>query len=227
LWIVILQLAMRLLRLTPAWVGMLSTTLLTCFQSVIGAAITAGSVKAVARRAALADFNMEVLSSGLLRASALHTSLNPKASMVFSFGSSRAAQFGGNGEDSMKMSLLLLAAAAFAVAADAADAPKASCINPHQSYLARPLNNHEIYVENTMGPKKPPVRLTTSCYHLVPALGFGLSSDFQCIGQGDTVVATLMGDRQICRVTKVAPYVAQKDDFPRKTESKPDAAKAE
>jgi hypothetical protein len=119
----------------------------------------------------------------------------------------------------MKMSLAILGGFGLIVAAQAADSPKASCIDPHRSYLAQPLNNHEIYVVNTMGPKKPPVRLTTSCYHLESALGFGLSSEFLCIGQGDTVVATLAGDRQICRVTKIASYVAQKGDLPTKAEA--------
>ncbi len=121
----------------------------------------------------------------------------------------------------MKTTLLALAAAGFAVAAQAADAPKAACIDPHLSYLARPLNNHEIYVESTMGPKKPAVRLTTSCHHLEPVIGFGFSAGFSCIGQGDTVVATAMGERQSCRITKIAPYTPQKGDLPVKPEAQP------
>jgi|GEM_PF-1451623 len=120
------------------------------------------------------------------------------------------------------MTEIAIACVLAAGAASAADAPKAACIDPHNSYLARPLNNHEIYVESSFGPKKPPIRLTTSCYHLQPAIGFGLSSEFQCIGQGDTVVATLMGGRQVCRVTKVQPYVPQKDDLPVKKDDKKD-----
>lgn len=118
------------------------------------------------------------------------------------------------------MTGMVLAGAVAAGGAYAADAPKAACIDAHNSYVARPLNNHEVYVESSFGPKKPPVRVTTSCYHLQDAIGFGFSNEFQCIDQGDTVVATLMGDRQVCRVTKVQPYVPQKDDLPIKKNEK-------
>ena len=95
-----------------------------------------------------------------------------------------------------------------------AAAAKMACIDPRLSYVAHPLNNHEIYVESSFGPKKPPVRVSTSCYHLQPAIGFGLSAEFGCLSLGDTVVATTMGDRQACRVTKVQPYAPLKDDLP-------------
>jgi hypothetical protein len=112
-----------------------------------------------------------------------------------------------------------------AIGADAADLPKASCIDPHLSYIARALNKHDVYVEATIGPNKPPLRVTTSCLHVEPSSGFGFSKEFSCIGQGDSIIASTFGEGQSCRVTKVAPYVAQKDDFPLKMESKPDAAK--
>ncbi len=112
---------------------------------------------------------------------------------------------------------LVLALAGFAVAAEAADT-KTTCIDPSHSYLARSLNDHDVYVESTMGRKKPPLRLVTSCRHLEPATAFGLSAEFQCIGQGDTIVANLIGDRQSCRITKIVPYAPQKDDLPGKTE---------
>lgn len=116
----------------------------------------------------------------------------------------------------MKIALLVLAIAGFAVTAEAADAPKATCIDPSRDYVSRALNNHEIYLESTIGPKKPPQRITTSCHHLGSAISFGFSSSFHCVDQGDTVVPTILGESQTCRVTKVAPYVPQKDDLPMK-----------
>lgn len=113
----------------------------------------------------------------------------------------------------MLASLLALTAAEVASAA-----PERACIDTKQSYIARPLNNNQIYVETSFGAKKPPVRLTTSCHHLQSAIGFGLSSEFSCIDQGDIVVATLSGERQFCVVTKVEPYAAAKDDLPVKAE---------
>jgi hypothetical protein len=107
-------------------------------------------------------------------------------------------------------------AAVVTVNAALADPPKVSCIDAKRSYVARPLNNHEIFVRNSFGTPKPPVRLTTSCYHLQSAIGFGLSAEFICIDQGDTVVANLMGERQTCVVTAIAPYVPQDGDLPEK-----------
>lgn len=94
--------------------------------------------------------------------------------------------------------------------------PRPSCIDPAQSYVARPLNSHEIWVQNSLGERKPPVRLTTSCYHLQSAVGFGLSAVTRCIGKGDTVVANLIGDHQSCVVTKIVPYAPQDGDLPEK-----------
>jgi len=114
----------------------------------------------------------------------------------------------------MKLALFVLALTGFAVAAAAAELPKTSCIDPKLSYRARALNSREIYVEATIGRKKPPVRLSTTCYHLEPATNFGLSAEFSCLSQGDTVVANLIGERQSCRITKVAPYAPQPGDLP-------------
>jgi hypothetical protein len=115
------------------------------------------------------------------------------------------------------MKLVLVAALGFAVTgASWAEAPKASCIDVKSSYVARPLNSHDIFVQNSLGKPKPPVRLTTSCHRLEDAIGFGLSSEFTCIGRGDTVAANLMSDRQTCVVTKVAPYAPQAGDLPEK-----------
>jgi len=71
-------------------------------------------------------------------------------------------------------------------------------------------------VQNSIGKPKPAVRLTTSCYHLQSAIGFGLSTEFGCIGRGDTVIATLMGDRQACVVTQIEPYSPRQGDLPEK-----------
>ena len=113
---------------------------------------------------------------------------------------------------------IVFAAMAAVLAANAAlaDPLQASCIDPKRSYVARPLNNHEIFVQNSIGKAKAPVRLTTSCHHLEPVIGFGFGATFSCIGTGDTVIATAMGDRQSCVVTKVAPYVPQEGDLPEK-----------
>ncbi|GAA0539684.1 hypothetical protein FHS83_003741 [Rhizomicrobium palustre] len=111
---------------------------------------------------------------------------------------------------------ILYGLAALLVSVPAFAAEKAACIDPGSSYIAKPLNNIQVYVESSIGPKKPPVRLTTSCHHLQSADGFGLSAEFHCISQGDMVIATIGSDRQSCRVTKIEPYAPQKDDLPLK-----------
>lgn len=111
----------------------------------------------------------------------------------------------------------LVLAAVLAVAshgAMAADAPKAVCIDASKSYAARPLNSHDVFVQQTIGKPKPPVRLTTSCVHLDPAIGIRVSSQFNCVGLGDRVAATTLGSgRQSCIVTRVAPYVPEDSDI--------------
>lgn len=114
------------------------------------------------------------------------------------------------------MKFVVLAGAALASAAWA-EAPKASCIDPHHSYIARPLNHHDVFVQQSIGAPKPAVRLKTSCIYLDPAIGFGLSSPYTCIGLGDPVVATINGGkREACVVTKVLPYAPEKGDIPQK-----------
>jgi hypothetical protein len=113
---------------------------------------------------------------------------------------------------------LLLVAAVFAAASTAAlaDAPKASCIDPHRSYVARPLNQHDIFVQTSMGKPKPPVRMKTTCIFLEPAISVRFSSAFTCVGQGDTVMAsTVDGRRETCRVTRVLPYEPEAGDIKR------------
>jgi len=107
-----------------------------------------------------------------------------------------------------------LLAAALAATSMAAAPPKASCIDAHLSYAARPLNHHDVFVQTTIGKPKPPVRIKTSCTYLDPAIGFGFSSPYTCIGLGDTVVATMNGGhRESCLVTGVMPYAPQQGDI--------------
>lgn len=97
-----------------------------------------------------------------------------------------------------------------------AEPPKsgAACVDPHRSYIAQPLNSHDVYVKQSIGAPKPAIRVSTSCTHLQPALGVGFSSSFSCIDLGDWAVASVIGGRpQKCRVTKVVPYVPQDGDI--------------
>jgi hypothetical protein len=114
------------------------------------------------------------------------------------------------------MKLLVFAGvlAATATAACAADAPKASCLDPGKSYIARPLNNHDVFAQQSIGAPKAPVRIKTSCAYLGPAIGIGLSAQFTCVSLGDTVVATVLGgERESCVVTRVLPYAPEEGDI--------------
>jgi len=97
--------------------------------------------------------------------------------------------------------------------AEAAKPAPASCIDPQKSYLARPLNEHDVYAKQTIGKAKAPVRLKTSCYNIGSAVGIGLSAQFTCVGLGDNVVGTLAdGHQQACRVTRVLAYAPEQGD---------------
>jgi hypothetical protein len=98
----------------------------------------------------------------------------------------------------------------------AADPVKTSCIDTKVSYVARALNSHEIWLQNSLGAKKPPVRVTTSCHHLQSSYAFSLSAQFTCLDKGDPVVATAGGEREHCIVTKVQPYAAADGDLAEK-----------
>jgi hypothetical protein len=112
----------------------------------------------------------------------------------------------------MILAIALLAAAAPAQAESAVQ--RASCIDTSRDYLARPLNDHEIYVQSMIGKPRPPIRLKTSCHNLHPAIGIGLRTQFTCIGLGDTVVATLNGgEQESCVVTGVLPYAPNTGDL--------------
>lgn len=114
------------------------------------------------------------------------------------------------------MKLLIVAGAVILVANAAwAEPPKETCLDPHRSYIARPLSHHDVFVQQSIGTPKPPVRLKTSCTFLDPAIGVGLSSPYTCIGLGDTVVATINGGkRESCVVTKVMLYAPEEGDIP-------------
>ncbi len=114
------------------------------------------------------------------------------------------------------MKLILVTAAGIALASAAcAEVSKTSCINPQRSYIARPLNHHDVFVQQSIGAPKPPVRLKTSCSYLDPAIGFGLSSPYTCIGLGDHVVATINGGkREACIITGVLTYAPEEGDIP-------------
>ncbi len=106
----------------------------------------------------------------------------------------------------------MLAASSMALAEPAAGI-NSTCFNPQRSYSAHSLNRHEVFVQTTMGKPRPPVRVTTTCINLEPAIGFGFSASFICVGMGDSVVAsTADGRREQCVVTRVAPYVSAAGD---------------
>jgi hypothetical protein len=116
------------------------------------------------------------------------------------------------------LALLLGAASVVVIAAlvgNALAAP-ASCIDTKRSYIARPLTANQVWVQNSIGQKKPPVRLTTSCHHLGSANAISVSGQFSCISLGDPVVATSGAERQNCVVTKVEAYAAADGDLPQK-----------
>ena len=98
----------------------------------------------------------------------------------------------------------------------ATEVARPSCVDARHGYVARAVNNHEVFVQNSFGKARPPIRLTTSCQHLETMTSFGLSTEFNCIDTGDAVVATTASVRQGCRVTKIQPYVAEAGDWPAK-----------
>lgn len=103
-----------------------------------------------------------------------------------------------------------------ALAGNAEAAETGICVDTKRPYIARALNAHDVFVQSTLGKARPAVRVTTSCYHLQSAIGFGINTEYTCLSRGDTVVANLMSEHQPCTVTAVVPYTPQKDDIPEK-----------
>jgi hypothetical protein len=108
----------------------------------------------------------------------------------------------------MKLSSFALSAllAGAPLAAQAADGKV--CLDPHYSYQARAIGGHDIVAKPTLGHDHRELRLTTTCIDLSSAFNISLSSEFQCLGRGDSVfTSTIDGERQTCRITNVQPYV--------------------
>ena len=108
----------------------------------------------------------------------------------------------------MKPSIVLPAALALFALGTNAQAAKSVCIDANRSYEAHAQGPHDVIIRSTIGKPRPPLLLSTSCHGLDKPDRISVSSQFNCIGLGDTVVATKIdGHRQFCRVTRVAPYV--------------------
>jgi hypothetical protein len=103
-----------------------------------------------------------------------------------------------------------------AILAGNAVAAPASCIDSRRSYVARPLNATQVWVQNAIGEKKPPIRLSTTCHHLQSTIAVSISAQMTCIDRGDPVIATAGGERQSCVVTKVEAYAPADGDVPEK-----------
>jgi hypothetical protein len=109
----------------------------------------------------------------------------------------------------MKRSVVLFAVlfAAAPMAAMAAT-PGNICVNPHLDYDAHSIGHRDVVVRSSLGHDRPEVKLTTTCFDLDATSLIRVSSPFNCIGQGDFVLASnIDGHRQRCRITGVAPYV--------------------
>ena len=108
----------------------------------------------------------------------------------------------------MKPSIVLpMALVLFALGTNA-QAANSVCIDTHRSYEAHTQGLHDVFIRSSIGKPRPALLLSTSCHGLDKADRISVSTEFNCVGLGDTVVATKIdGDRQFCRVTRVAPYV--------------------
>ena len=109
----------------------------------------------------------------------------------------------------MKAAHILLAALVTCGPLLAAE-PHNVCIDPHYGYQARYLAGQDIVAKATFGRDRRAVKLSTTCIFLRTADHIALSSDFSCIGMGDTVTtSTIDGRHQSCRITHVEPYAPE------------------
>jgi len=98
--------------------------------------------------------------------------------------------------------------AVFAIATPAFAQDKPVCVDASRdtNYNARPISLHEVLARNALGKDKRTLRLGTTCIHVDRTARVVLRSLTHCISKGDEVgTATIDGQREVCRVSSVAP----------------------
>jgi len=107
----------------------------------------------------------------------------------------------------MKSAYIVFPMALLVAPALAAPGEKPICIDPHYSYQARYLKDHDIVIKQTLGHDHRPLRATTTCFDLRSALTIRVSTDLRCLDKGDNVATdTIDGHVQQCRITHIEPY---------------------
>jgi hypothetical protein len=108
----------------------------------------------------------------------------------------------------MKPSIVLPAVLVLFGLGTSAQAAKSVCIDTNRNYEAHPQGPHDVIIRSTIGKPRPALLLSTTCVGLDKPDRVSVSTEFNCVGLGDTVVATKIdGHRQFCQVSRVAPYV--------------------